>query len=171
MGFAEAQVLRAGGVGRKPFVIDVEHEEDPAIRRIPRQEVVRLPRADRDDAVFDQLPAPIAHVDLRRRSADMEDQVSLAVRMHVKGTIQLINRRATEPAVKDSKRFAHALPPAALFNQPSTSGRRIQGREGSPVATTLPATAGSHPQKIRQYFLHSGTVRLGSPIFENTAGS
>jgi hypothetical protein len=52
-----------------------------------------------------------ANVDLRRRSADIKDQVALAVCMHVEGTVQLIDRRATEPAVEDGKRSAHALPP------------------------------------------------------------
>src|SRR5260221_9486060 len=52
-----------------------------------------------------------ANVDLRRRSADMKDQVPFAVCVHVEGAVQLIDRRATEPAVEDRKRFAHALPP------------------------------------------------------------
>jgi hypothetical protein len=53
MGFAEAQILRAGGLGRKPFVVDVEHEEDAAVLGVPRQEVVRFPRIDRNDGVAD----------------------------------------------------------------------------------------------------------------------
>jgi hypothetical protein len=59
----------------------------------------------------------------------MEDQMPLAVRMHVEGTVQLINRRATEPAVEDGKRLAHAFPPAGcrfVFDQRSTSGKRMQ---------------------------------------------
>ncbi|MEH2503787.1 hypothetical protein V1290_002598 [Bradyrhizobium sp. AZCC 1578] len=35
-----------------------------------------------------------------------------------------------------------------------------------------PGVTGARSQMRRtQYFLHSGTVRLGSPILENTAGS
>ena len=83
-----------------------------------------------DDGVLGEQPALIANVDLRRRSADMKDQVPLAVRMHVEGTVQLIDRRAAEPAVEDGKRSAHALPPAdvfCFFDQRSTSGKRMQG--------------------------------------------
>ena len=108
---AETQALRVRRIGREPFGIDVKHEEDGAIRHVRRQEVVRFPGVDRDDGVLGEPPALIANVDLRRRSADMEDQVPLAVRMHVEGTVQLIDRRAAEPAVEDGKRSAHALPP------------------------------------------------------------
>jgi hypothetical protein len=34
------------------------------------------------------------------------------MRMHVEGAVQLIDRRATEPAVEDGERLAHAFPPA-----------------------------------------------------------
>jgi hypothetical protein len=52
--------------------------------------------------------------------------------MHVEGTVQLIDRRAAEPAVEDGKRLAHAslprdVPFLFLFGQRSTSGKRMQG--------------------------------------------
>jgi hypothetical protein len=50
----------------------------------------------------------------------MKDQVPLAMGMHVERAIQLIDRRATKPAVEDGKRSAHALPPdgcSSLFGQ------------------------------------------------------
>ena len=175
MGAAEAQVLRVRRVGREPFGIDVEHEEDRAIRHVGRQEIVRFPGIDRDDGVLGEPPALIANVDLRRRSADMEDQVPFAVCVHVEGTVQLIDRRAAEPAVEDGKRPAHALPPAGclLLFRPAFN---IRG-ENARVRRSPSATAPRQPaaalalQKIGQYFLHSGTVRLGRPILANTAGS
>src|SRR4029077_8429418 len=66
---------------------------------------------DHDDGVLHQPPTLIANVDLRRRPADMENQVPLAMCVHVEGAVQLIDRRATEQAVEDGKRSAHALPP------------------------------------------------------------
>src|SRR4051812_11071692 len=51
------------------------------------------------------------------------------MRMHVEGAVQLVDRRATEPAVEDGERLAHALPPAGcscLFRQRSTSAQGMQ---------------------------------------------
>ena len=135
---------------------------------------MRFPGIDRDDGVLDEPPALIANVDLRRRSTDMEDQVPLAVRMHVEGTVQLIDRRAAKPAVEDGKRSAHALPPADVFCF-STSvqhpGRECKGEKFLLQPHNPSANGRLALQKIRQYFLHSGTVRLGRPILANTAGS
>ena len=69
-----------------------------------------------------------ANVDLCRRSADMKDQMSLAVCVHVEGTVQLIDRRATESAVEDGKRLMPSLPEClCFFKQRSTSGEGMQG--------------------------------------------
>jgi hypothetical protein len=54
----------------------------------------------------------VADIDLRRRPADVEDQVALAMRVRIERAVQLINRRATEPAMEDGERPAHAFPPA-----------------------------------------------------------
>jgi hypothetical protein len=70
-----------------------------------------FPGIDGDDRIAGEKMAVSANVDLRRRSADMKDEVPLAVCMHVEGTVQLIDRRATELAVEDGKRSAHAFPP------------------------------------------------------------
>ena len=170
----EAQMLRVCRGRRKPFGIYIKHEEDRAIGNVRRQEVVRFPWIDRDDGVRGELPALITHVDLRRRSADVKDQVPLAVRMHVEGTVQLIDRRATELAVEDGKRSAHALPPAGCFflaTNVQHPKRECKGEHISFCNRAGQTMAGSHLQKIGQYFLHSGMVRLGKPILENTAGS
>jgi hypothetical protein len=57
--------------------------------------------------------------------------VPLAVRMHVKGTVQLVNRRATEPAVKDGKRFAHAFPPAGFSTRLQHPAEENKGEKSS----------------------------------------
>jgi hypothetical protein len=41
----------------------------------------------------------------------MENQMPFAMRVYVEGTIELINRRAAEMAVKDGKSPAHAFLP------------------------------------------------------------
>jgi len=72
-------------VGYKPFGINVKHEKiAPFASRSAGS--CSFPRVDRDDGVLDELPPLVANVDLRRRSTDMKDQVSLAVRMHIEGT-------------------------------------------------------------------------------------
>src|SRR5262249_6448164 len=137
---AEAQAMRTRPVRRKPFRIDIEHEEDRAVLEIGRQEIVRFPGVHRDDRLFCKKPALVADVDLRRRSADVEDQVALAMRMHVEGAVQLINRRTTEPAMEDGKRPAHALPPAGCFllsEKRSTSGEGMQEPERSRACQRL----------------------------------
>ena len=115
---AEAQAERARRIRSKPFRIDIEHEEDCAVLQIRGHEIVRLPGIHRDNRILLKKPTLVANVDLRRRPADMEDQMAFAMRMHVEGAVQLINRRASEPAVEDGKRPAHALPPVGclLFN-------------------------------------------------------
>src|SRR5262249_7020577 len=104
--------MAARRIRREPLRIDVKHEEDRAIRHIARKESVRLPRVDRNDGVVAEAPAPVTDVDAGRCATDVKDQMAFAMRMHVEGTVQLIDRRATEPAVEDGERPAHALPPA-----------------------------------------------------------
>ena len=53
----------------------------------------------------------IEHFDAAWRAADMENQMSFAMRVHVEGTIELVNCRAAEMAVKDGKSPAHAFLP------------------------------------------------------------
>src|SRR2546421_5412051 len=118
MRVAKAQAQRARRIRSKPFRIDIEHEEDRAVLQIRGHEIVRFPGIHRDNRILLKKPTLVANVDLRRRPADMEDQMAFAMRMHVEGAVQLINRRAAEPAVEDGKRPAHALPPVGclLFN-------------------------------------------------------
>src|SRR4051794_11498111 len=104
---AEAQGVAARYVRREPLGVDIEHEEHRAVGKIGGQEIVRLPRIDRDDRAVVEQPTPVADVDRCRRAADMTDQMTLAVRMHVEGSVQLIHGRTTEPAVKYGERPAH----------------------------------------------------------------
>src|ERR1700741_3008711 len=71
---------------------------------------MRFPWVDRDDGLLGEQPLVVADMDPRRGSADVKDQMPLAMRMHVERAVQLIDRRATEPAVEDGKRSAHAFP-------------------------------------------------------------
>jgi hypothetical protein len=53
----------------------------------------------------------IEHFHAAGRAANVKDQMPFAMRMHVEGTIELIDSRSAEMAVKDSKSPAHALLP------------------------------------------------------------
>src|SRR5690348_5138661 len=112
---AEAQAVGVRGIGSEPFSVDVKHEENGAIARIRRHKIVRLPRIDCDDGVLLEEPLVVAHIDACRRSADVKDQVPLAMRMHVERAVQLIDRRAAKTAVEDGKRSAHAFPSRRIF--------------------------------------------------------
>src|SRR5262249_53788753 len=112
----------------------------------------------------------------RRCSADVKDQVPLAMRMHVERAVQLIDRRAAKPAVEDGERLAHASPPARCScawgtgsNIPHKNSSAEDGRPGDRTSRSASSQCGFAAEP--QYFLHSGTVRLGNPILANTAGS
>jgi hypothetical protein len=45
----------------------------------------------------------------------MENQVPFAMRVYIEGTIELIDRRPAEMAVKDGKSPAHAFLPRMVF--------------------------------------------------------
>ncbi len=132
-----------------------------------------FPRVDGNNGVFCEEPALVADVDAGRRSTDMKNQMPFAMRMHVEGAVQLIDRRATEPAVEDGQSLAHAFPPAGMFLsfQPAFNIRRGNAREDHVQPGPRRVTGARSQMRRTQYFLHSGTVRLGSPILENTAGS
>jgi hypothetical protein len=72
---------------------------------------VRLPGIDRDDGIFAKQMRLFEHFDAAWRAADVEDQMSFAMRMHIERTIELIDRRAAKMAVKDGKSPAHAFLP------------------------------------------------------------
>ena len=94
--------------------IDVEDKKERPVCQVVRQEIVRLPGIDRDDGILAERPGPLEHVDAARRAADMKDQMPFAMRVHVEGTIELIDRRAAEMAVKDGKSPAHAFLPRTV---------------------------------------------------------
>src|SRR5580692_11587629 len=177
-GLAEAQVLGMRGVRREPFGVDVEHEENRTIAHVSGHEIVRLPRIDGDDRVLREEPLVVAHVDPRRCAADVKDQMPLAMRMHVERAVQLIDRRATEPAVEDGKRSAHAFPSRGMFLSfffrpasiiPGGNSRAWAGATATISSRSTSAELSN--ARVGQYFLHSGIVRLGRPILANTAGS
>ena len=95
----------------EPFGVDVENEEERPVRQIVRQEIVRLPGIDRDHGIFAEQMRLLEHFDAAWRAADVEDQMPFAMRVHVEGTIELIDRRAAKMAVKDGKSPAHAFLP------------------------------------------------------------
>src|SRR2546430_6378180 len=134
-GAAEPQAVGAGRIWGEPFGVDVEHEEDRAVIYIGGNKIVWFPRVDGNNGVFGEKPSLIADVDAGRRSADMKNQMPFAMRMHVEGAVQLIDRRATEPAVEDGQSLAHAFPPAGMFLVFSTSvqhpPRECKGRSHS----------------------------------------
>ena len=111
LGAAEAQAVGAGRIGREPFRIDIEHEEDGAAVEIGRQEIMRLPWIDRDHGTFSELVTSIVDIDACGTSPDMEDQMTFAMRVDVEGAVQLIDRRPAKAAVEDGERPAHAFPP------------------------------------------------------------
>jgi hypothetical protein len=111
-GAPEPQAVGAGRIRGEPFGVDVEDEEDRAVLYIGGNKIVWFPRVDGNNGVFCEKPSLIADVDPGRRSTDMKNQMPLAMRMHVEGAVQLIDRRATEPAVEDGQSLAHAFPPA-----------------------------------------------------------
>jgi hypothetical protein len=45
----------------------------------------------------------------------VKDQVTLAMGMLIEGPVQLIDRRAAEPAVEDGERSAHVFAPANVL--------------------------------------------------------
>jgi hypothetical protein len=72
---------------------------------------VWLPRIDRDDGIFANRLRLIQYFHAARRAADMENQMPFAMRMHIEGTVELIDCRAAKMSVKDSKSPAHAFLP------------------------------------------------------------
>src|ERR1700748_3555324 len=92
---------------------------------------MRFPWVDRADGLLGAQPLGAAGMDPRRRAADVKDQMPLAMRMHVERTVQLIDRRATKPAMEDGKRSAHVFPSRGMFLFFSTSvdhpGREFKG--------------------------------------------
>src|SRR3954462_10330293 len=141
-GAAEPQAVGARRIGSEPFGVDVEHEEDRAVLHVRRDKIVWFPGVDGNNGVFHEQPSLIAHVNVRRRSTDMKNQMPFAMRMHVEGSVQLIDRRATEPAVEDGESLAHAFPPAGMFLSFSTSvqppPRECKGRSHSVRARADP---------------------------------
>ncbi|BBO10895.1 hypothetical protein TM102_23650 [Bradyrhizobium sp. TM102] len=89
----------------------------------------------------------------------------------IERAVQLINRRPAEPAVEDGERTAHAFPSRIFlsFRSAFNNADEIARAESDRVSKSLPGLCIA--EVMRQYFLHSGTVRLGSPILEKTAGS
>ena len=176
-GAPEPQAVGAGRIRGEPFGVDVEHEEDRAVLHVGRNKIVWFPRVDGNNGVFREKPSLIANVDAGRRSTDMKNQMPFAMRMHVEGPVQLIDRRATKQAVEDGQSLAHAFPPAGMFSSFSTSvqhpPRECKGRSRAGQGPSGPRRVTGVLSQMRrtQYFLHSGTVRLGSPILEKTAGS
>src|SRR5215217_5373517 len=130
-GAAEPQPVGPGGIGSEPFGVDVEDEEDRAVLYIGGHKIVWFPRVDGNNRVFCEKPSLIADVDASRRSTDMKNQMPFAMRMHVEGPVQLIDRRATKQAVEDGQSLAHAFPPAGMFLsfQPAFNIRRGNARE------------------------------------------
>jgi hypothetical protein len=120
-GAAEPQAVGPRRIGSEPFGVHVEHEEDRAILHVRRDKIVWFPRVDGNNGVFCEKPSLIAHINAGWRATDMKNQMPFAMRMHVEGTVQLIDRRATEPAVEDGESLAHAFPPAGMFLSFSTS--------------------------------------------------
>jgi hypothetical protein len=114
---------------------------------------------------------PVGHIDACRHAANMEDQMTFTMGVDIERAVQLINRRPTEPAVEDGERTAHAFPSRMFssFRSAFNNADEIARAESDRVGRSLPGCVVA--LVMRQYFLHSGTVRLGSPIFENTAGS
>src|SRR6476660_8192856 len=141
-GAAEPQAVGARRIGSKPFGVDVEDEEDGTVLYIGGDKIVWFSRVDGNNGVFQEQPSLIAHVNVRRRSTDMKNQRPFAMRMHVEGAVQLIDRRATEPAVEDGESLAHAFPPAGMFLSFSTSvqhpPRDCKGRSRPVRARTDP---------------------------------
>ena len=152
-GAAEPQAVGARRIGGEPFGVNVQDEEDRPVLHIRRDKIVWFPRVDGNNGVFREKPSLIAHINARRRSTDMKNQMPFTMRMHVEGAVQLVDRRA------DVLVFSPA------FN--------IRGENASLDGVCPgPRRNGARSQMRRtQYFLHSGTVRLGTPILENTAGS
>src|SRR6187402_1369367 len=91
-GAAEPQAVGARRIGREPFGVDVKHEEDRAVVDVGGDKVVWFPRVDGDNGIFHEQQSLIAHIDAGWRSADMKNQVPFAMRMHVEGAVQLIDR-------------------------------------------------------------------------------
>src|SRR5881394_4462711 len=114
-GAAKPQAVGARRIGSEPFGVDVEHEEDRPVLHIRRDKIVWFPRVDGNNGVFREKPSLIAHINAGGRSTDVKNQMPFTMRMHVEGAVQLIDRRATEPAVEDGESLAHAFPPAGMF--------------------------------------------------------
>src|ERR1700724_1364274 len=135
----------------EPIRVDVEHEEERPVCQILRQEIVWLPGIDRNDGIFAKQVGLLEYFDAAWCAADVEDQMPFAMRVHVEGTIELIDCRAAKMTVKDGK--------SPFEGRSNVGSWRVDGRP-----------RGRRPSGLFQYFLHSGTVRLGRPIFANTAG-
>src|SRR5665213_210296 len=109
---AEAQARGvAESAGREPFGIDVKNEEQRPLAEVAWFEIVRLPGANGDVGGGGQWAERIADGDAAVRAAEMEDQMPFAVRVDIEGPVQLINRGATEAAMKHGYRPAHMDPP------------------------------------------------------------
>ncbi len=105
---AEAQAADA----RKPLGVDVENEKQRPICEVVGQEIVRFPGVDRDHGVLAERPGVLEHFDAAWRAADMKNQMPLAMRVDVEGTIELVDGRTTEMAVKHGKSPNSCTPPA-----------------------------------------------------------
>src|SRR6185437_14929594 len=141
-GSAEPKAMCPCGVGGEPFRVDIKHEEDCAIAHVGGNEIMRLPRVDRDDGILGEQPSVVADIDPRRRTTDVKDQVPLAMRMHVERTVQLIDRRATKPTVEDGERSTHAIThDDVLLNKRSSSRERLQEPETDQTRTIMSRSA------------------------------
>ena len=71
-GAAEPQAVGARRIGREPFGVDVEHEEDRAVLHIGGDKIVWFPGVDGNNGVFCEKPSLVADVDPGRCSTDMK---------------------------------------------------------------------------------------------------
>src|SRR5262249_22109401 len=117
--------------------------EDRAGVEIGGKEIVRFPGVDGDNGSFIELEAAVANVDARGHTADVEDQMTLAMRVDVERAVQLVDRCPTEPAVEDGERPAHAIPsrcclvlPLAFNNRGEIA--RAQNIRAPQIAPRLP---------------------------------
>ena len=122
-GAAEPQAVGARRIGSEPFGVDVEDEEDCAVLYIGGNKLCGSQGLMATMESFHQQPPLIAHVDVRRRSTDMKNQMPFAMRMHVEGAVQLIKPRSPSDRTGRGRRRepCSCLPSRGMFLSFSTS--------------------------------------------------